>query len=83
MTGPKKQIADGPFVEAKDIISGYPLTQAKDEAQQRALERNSRVQCGLLDSASHFHRRTTPDTIPGRYAPAGVVLLSQQMDELA
>ena len=33
MTGPKKQVTDGPFVETKDIVSGFSLIEAKDEAE--------------------------------------------------
>ena len=33
MTGPKKQVTDGPYAESKDIVSGFSLITAKDEAQ--------------------------------------------------
>ena len=39
MTGPKKQVIDGPFAEAKDIVSGFSIIVAKDEAQAIELAR--------------------------------------------
>ena len=32
VSGPKMQVIDGPFAEAKDIVSGFTIIQAKDEA---------------------------------------------------
>jgi hypothetical protein len=31
--GPQKTVTDGPFAEAKDVIGGYTLVEAKDLAQ--------------------------------------------------
>lgn len=33
VAGTSKQVTDGPFAEAKDIVSGFSLIQAKDEVQ--------------------------------------------------
>ena len=33
VTGPNKQVTDGPYVEAKDIVSGFSIVSAKDEAE--------------------------------------------------
>src|SRR6476646_6513056 len=41
--GPKNQVTDGPFVEAKDIVSGFSLVQAKDEAEALELARGCPV----------------------------------------
>ena len=43
VTGPKKQVTDGPFAEAKDIVSGFSLIVAKDEAQAIELARGCPV----------------------------------------
>lgn len=43
MTGPKKQVTDGPFAEAKDIVSGFSLIVAKDEAEAVELARGCPV----------------------------------------
>jgi len=43
VTGPKKQVIDGPFVEAKDIVSGFSIIEAKDEAQALELARGCPV----------------------------------------
>jgi len=39
LTGPKKQVTDGPFAEAKDMVSGFSLIVAKDEAEAIELAR--------------------------------------------
>jgi hypothetical protein len=39
VTGPNKQVTDGPFAEAKDLVSGFSIIQAKDEAQAIELAR--------------------------------------------
>lgn len=39
MTGPKKQVTDGPFAEMKDIVSGFSIVIAKDEAEAVELAR--------------------------------------------
>ncbi|NUO53064.1 MAG: transcription initiation protein [Polyangiaceae bacterium] len=33
VTGPSNQVTDGPFAEAKDMVSGFSLIVAKDEAE--------------------------------------------------
>lgn len=33
VTGPNKQVTDGPFAEVKDMVSGFSLIVAKDEAE--------------------------------------------------
>jgi hypothetical protein len=43
MAGPKKQVTDGPFAEAKDIVSGFSLIQARDEAEAVELARGCPV----------------------------------------
>lgn len=43
VAGPKKQVTDGPFAEAKDIVSGFSLIQAKDEAQALELAKGCPV----------------------------------------
>src|SRR5262245_61040697 len=43
MIGPKKQITDGPFAEAKDIVSGFSLIVAKDQAEAVELARGCPV----------------------------------------
>ena len=41
--GPTKQVIDGPFAEAKDIVSGFSIVQAKDEAEALELARGCPV----------------------------------------
>jgi hypothetical protein len=43
MTGPKKQVIDGPYAELKDIVSGFSLISAKDEAEAIELARGCPV----------------------------------------
>lgn len=43
MTGPKKQVTDGPYAEAKDIVSGFSIIVAKDEAEALELARGCPV----------------------------------------
>jgi hypothetical protein len=43
MRGPKKQVTDGPYAEAKDIVSGFSLIVAKDEAEAVELARGCPV----------------------------------------
>jgi hypothetical protein len=43
VTGPKKQVTDGPFAEAKDIVSGFSIIEAKDEAHAIELARGCPV----------------------------------------
>jgi hypothetical protein len=43
MTGPEKRVTDGPFAEAKDIVSGFSLIVAKDEAEATELARGCPV----------------------------------------
>jgi hypothetical protein len=43
LSGPKKQVIDGPFAEAKDIVSGFSLIQARDEAQALELAKGCPV----------------------------------------
>ena len=43
VAGPKKQVIDGPFAEAKDIVSGFSIIQAKDEAEAVELARGCPV----------------------------------------
>ncbi len=43
MRGPGKQVTDGPFAEAKDIVSGFSLITAKDEAEAVELARGCPV----------------------------------------
>ena len=43
VSGPNKQVIDGPFAEAKDIISGFSIVQAKDEAEAVELSRGCPV----------------------------------------
>jgi hypothetical protein len=53
MTGPKKQVTDGPFAEAKDIVSGFSIIQAKDEAEALELARG----CPVLRGAGSVEVR--------------------------
>ncbi len=50
VTGSKKQVTDGPFVEAKDIVSGFSVIQAKDEAEAIELARGCPVLRGVSGS---------------------------------
>ena len=43
--GPQKSVQDGPFAEAKDLVSGYSLIEAKDIAQAVELSKG----CPILD----------------------------------
>ena len=43
VAGPNKQVIDGPFAEAKDIVSGFSIIQAKDEAEAVELARGCPV----------------------------------------
>jgi hypothetical protein len=43
IAGPKNQVTDGPFVEAKDIVSGFSIVQAKDAAEAVELARGCPV----------------------------------------
>ena len=43
MKGPGKQVTDGPFAEAKDIVSGFSIIQARDEAEAVELARGCPV----------------------------------------
>lgn len=43
VAGPKNQVTDGPFAEAKDIVSGFSIIQAKDEAQALELAKGCPV----------------------------------------
>jgi hypothetical protein len=43
LKGPKNQVIDGPFVEAKDIVSGFSVIRAKDEAEALELARGCPV----------------------------------------
>jgi hypothetical protein len=53
VNGPKKQVTDGPFVEVKDIVSGFSLVQAKDEAEAVELARG----CPVLRGAGSVEVR--------------------------
>jgi hypothetical protein len=48
MKGPKAQVTDGPYAEAKDIVSGFSLIQARDEAEATELARG----CPVLRGSS-------------------------------
>ncbi len=37
--GPKSQITDGPYVETKDLVSGFSIIQARDAAEAAELAR--------------------------------------------
>lgn len=41
--GPNQQVTDGPFAEAKDIVSGYSIISAKDQAEAIELARGCPV----------------------------------------
>jgi hypothetical protein len=43
--GPSKSITDGPFIEAKDVIGGYTIVEAKDLAEAAELAKG----CPALD----------------------------------
>jgi hypothetical protein len=43
MSGPKKHVTDGPYAEAKDIVSGFSIITAKDEAEAVELARGCPV----------------------------------------
>jgi hypothetical protein len=43
VNGPRKQVTDGPFAEAKDIVSGFSIVQARDEAEALELARGCPV----------------------------------------
>jgi hypothetical protein len=49
----RKAISDGPFAEAKDIIGGYTLVEAKDIAQAADLS----VGCPIFDSGGFVEVR--------------------------
>ena len=43
VAGPTQQITDGPYAEAKDIVSGFSIITAKDEAEAVELARGCPV----------------------------------------
>jgi hypothetical protein len=43
IAGPNQRVTDGPFAEAKDIVSGFSLVVANDEAQALELARGCPV----------------------------------------
>jgi hypothetical protein len=53
VAGPRKQVIDGPFAEAKDIVSGFSLIQAKDEAEAVELAKG----CPVLRGAGSVEVR--------------------------
>ena len=53
VTGPKKQVTDGPFAEAKDIVSGFSIIHAKDEAEAAELAKG----CPVLRGAGSVEVR--------------------------
>jgi hypothetical protein len=53
VSGPKKQVTDGPFAETKDIVSGFSIVQAKDEAEAVELARG----CPILRGAGSVEIR--------------------------
>ena len=44
--GPKKQVTDGPYAEAKDLVSGYSIITASDAAEAAELARGCPVLLG-------------------------------------
>jgi hypothetical protein len=53
LTGPKKQVTDGPFAETKDMVSGFSLITAKDEAEAIELARG----CPILQGSGSVEVR--------------------------
>src|ERR1043165_2447451 len=51
--GTAKSITDGPFVEAKDVIGGYSIVQAKDVAEAAELAKG----CPILDGGGSVEVR--------------------------
>jgi hypothetical protein len=50
VNGRPKNVTDGPFAEAKDIVGGYTLVEARDLAQAVDLTSG----CPILESAGGF-----------------------------
>jgi hypothetical protein len=53
VTGPNNQVTDGPYAEAKDIVSGFSLIVAKDEAEAVELAKG----CPVLRGAGSVEVR--------------------------
>ncbi len=53
VAGPKKQVIDGPFAEAKDIVSGFSIIQARNESEAVELARG----CPVLRGAGSVEVR--------------------------
>jgi len=51
--GPAKAITDGPFVEAKDVIGGYSIIEARDIAQAAELAKG----CPAVDGVGSVEVR--------------------------
>jgi hypothetical protein len=48
--GSKGQVTDGPYAEAKDIVSGFSIIQARDQAEANELARGCPVLRGTSGS---------------------------------
>lgn len=53
VTGPNNQVTDGPYAEAKDMVSGYSVIVAKDEAEAVELAKG----CPVLRGAGSVEVR--------------------------
>ncbi len=53
VTGPSHQVTDGPYAEAKDMVSGYSIIIAKDEAEAVELAKG----CPVLRGAGSVEVR--------------------------
>jgi hypothetical protein len=54
VAGPQKAVTDGPFAEAKDLIGGYMLVDARDLTEATELSRG----CPILDRGGVVEVRT-------------------------
>ncbi len=64
--GGKPVASDGPYAEAKDVISGYFMIEAKDEAEAEAIAK----ECPHLWNASNWIELRPVDTMMANQAKA-------------
>lgn len=57
--GPKKVVTDGPYVEAKDLVLGFIVVEARDMAHAVELS----VGCPMLDGGGSVEIRPVPPSL--------------------
>ncbi|MGZ3700058.1 MAG: YciI family protein [Bdellovibrionota bacterium] len=66
LSGGKFSVTDGPFTEAKEIVGGFALIQAKSKAEAIELTRNFLKIAGDGESEIRQVYEEAPNTAPGR-----------------